>query len=79
MEWIEPRGGVVAFPRIRTDAGIDVRRFYAALYGEYRTFVGPGHWFERDDRYMRMGFGWPKAQELADGLQNISRALSRAR
>ena len=78
MEWIEPRGGVVAFPRIRADAGIDVPKFYAALNTEYRTFVGPGHWFERDDLYMRIGFGWPKPEELADGLQNISRALSRA-
>jgi aspartate/methionine/tyrosine aminotransferase len=75
MEWVEPMGGVVAFPRIRSDAGVDVARFYAILTGERRTWVGPGHWFEQDDRYMRIGFGWPALQELSDGLQNISEAL----
>src|SRR5512143_1654658 len=54
MEWVEPGGGVVAFPRIRLDAGIDVPRFYATLNGEFKTWVGPGHWFEQDDRYMRI-------------------------
>ena len=78
MEWIEPRGGVVAFPRIRSDAGVDVARFYSILTGERRTWVGPGHWFEQDDRYMRIGFGWPMPQELRDGLHNISEALGRS-
>lgn len=76
MEWVEPAGGVVGFPRIRLDAGIDVARFYAKLTGEYQTWVGPGHWFEQDDRYMRIGFGWPSAAELSQGLANVSKALS---
>jgi len=75
MEWVEPMGGVVAFPRIRSDAGVDVARFYAVLTGARKTWVGPGHWFEQDDRYMRIGFGWPAPQELRDGLQNVSEAL----
>lgn len=76
MEWVEPAGGVVAFPRIRGGAGVDVARFYARLNGEFKTWVGPGHWFEQDDRYMRIGFGWPAPAELATGLANLSRALS---
>jgi aspartate/methionine/tyrosine aminotransferase len=79
MEWVEPAGGVVAFPRIRAAAGIDVARFYAMLSGERKTLVGPGHWFEQDDRYMRIGFGWPTPQELADGMANISAALDGSR
>jgi len=79
MEWVEPMGGVVAFPRIREDAGVDIARFYAVLNGERKTLVGPGHWFEQDDRYMRIGFGWPQPQELRDGLANISAALDRSR
>ncbi len=78
MEWVEPAGGVVAFPRIRADAGVDVVRFYETLNGEYRTWVGPGHWFEQDDRYMRIGFGWPGGEELRAGLANISAALDRS-
>ena len=76
MEWVEPAGGVVAFPRIRADAGVDVARFYQELNGTHKTWVGPGHWFERDDRYMRIGFGWPTSAELAAGLANVSAALA---
>lgn len=78
MEWVEPAGGVVAFPRIRADAGVDVPRFYAILNGEYRTWVGPGHWFEQDDRYMRIGYGWPSTDELRQGLGNLSAALAQS-
>lgn len=79
MEWVEPMGGVVAFPRIRTDAGVDVAKFYRVLNDEFKTVVGPGHWFEQDDRYMRIGFGWPSGGELRDGLLNISKALDASR
>ncbi|MBI3792075.1 MAG: pyridoxal phosphate-dependent aminotransferase [Gemmatimonadetes bacterium] len=78
MEWVEPAGGVVCFPRIRPDAPVDVARFYAALTGDHRTWVGPGHWFEQHDRYMRIGFGWPTADELRGGLAAISASLRAA-
>ena len=45
MEWVEPQGGVVCFPRIKPDAPVDVERFYTILNGKYGTMVGPGHWF----------------------------------
>jgi aspartate/methionine/tyrosine aminotransferase len=79
MEWVPPAGGVVAFPRIRADAGVDVPRFYEALNGTFATFVGPGHWFEQDDRFMRVGFGWPTPEEFEEGLANISASLRAAR
>ena len=78
LEWVEPTGGVVCFPRIKADSGVDVARFYAALNDTYKTFVGPGHWFEMDKRYMRIGFGWPGTAELTRGLANVSRALADA-
>ena len=78
LEWVAPGGGVVAFPRIRRDAGVDVERFYQLLNGTYGTYVGPGHWFEQDRRYMRIGFGWPEEPELEEGLQNIATALEEA-
>jgi aspartate/methionine/tyrosine aminotransferase len=79
MEWVRPAGGVVAFPRIRRDAGVDVPRFYETLNGRFATFVGPGHWFEQDDRFMRIGFGWPTPLELEEGLANVSASLRAAR
>ena len=79
LEWVEPRGGVVCFPRIRQDSGVDVDLFYKTLNGKYSTHVGPGHWFEMDRRYMRIGYGWPTREELVGGLECISRALQDSR
>ena len=79
LEWVPPAGGVVAFPRIRDGAGVNVPRFYETLNGKFATFVGPGHWFEQDDRFMRIGFGWPTPSELEEGLANISASLRAAR
>jgi aspartate/methionine/tyrosine aminotransferase len=74
MEMIEPKGGVVCFPRITTK--IDTGKFYERLNKTYQTYVGPGHWFEMPGNYMRIGFGWPGNEELKQGLQNISHCLN---
>ncbi len=79
MEWVEPRGGVVCFPRIKPGSGVDVEAFYRILNGQYATYTGPGHWFERDRRYMRAGYGWPSPAELSEGLNNLSLAMEQAR
>ena len=76
LEWVEPQGGVVCFPRMKQ--GIDVDRFYETLNRQYKTYVGPGHWFEQDRRFMRIGYGWPKTSELRQGLLNITNSLNAA-
>jgi aspartate/methionine/tyrosine aminotransferase len=75
LEWIEPQGGVVCFPRIKPSLPVDVDRFYQVLMEHYQTMVGPGHWFEQDRRSMRIGFGWPTTAELQAGLANIAQAV----
>ena len=75
LEWVEPQGGCVCFPRIRAEAGIDTDRFYRTLNLEHGTYVGPGHWFEQPDRSFRLGYAWPTPGELAYGLASISSAL----
>lgn len=75
LEWIEPTCGVVCFPRIKKAYNIDLPKFYKTLYEKYATFVGAGHWFEQDDSYMRIGFGYPTNEELQQGLKNITHAL----
>ncbi|MFX0181863.1 MAG: aminotransferase class I/II-fold pyridoxal phosphate-dependent enzyme [Candidatus Hodarchaeota archaeon] len=75
FEWIEPQGGCICFPRIRQTINLDIDNFYTTLKKKYKTFVAPGHWFEVDKRFMRLGFGYPKNQELEGGLQCISNAL----
>ena len=79
MEWVEPSGGVVCFPRIKAGSGVQVEDFYRILNEKYGAFVGPGHWFEQERRSMRIGYGWPAPAALAEGLQSISHALQEAR
>ena len=78
FDWVEPHAGVVCFPRIRPDVEIDVDRFYRILFQEYGTYVGPGHWFDQDRRFFRIGFGWPTKEELALGLETLEKAAARA-
>lgn len=78
LEWVKPEGGCVCFPRIRPSVSVDLDLFYGLLDEEYGVAVGPGHWFEMDRRFMRIGFGWPTEDELRHGLKGISAALARA-
>ncbi len=78
VEWVEPRGGVVAFPRIKPARSVDVERFYQILNEQHGTYVGPGHWFEMDRRFFRIGYGWPKKADLAAGLAAITAAVRSA-
>ena len=75
IEWVEPAGGVVCFPRLKAGARFDSSVFYRSLLTRHGTYVGPGHWFERSDLYMRIGFAWPTRAELEAGLAGISAAL----
>lgn len=75
MEWVRPEGGCVCFPRIKASVAVDIQRFYHALDADFSVAVGPGHWFEMDRRFMRIGYGWPTTDELKSGLAAISKAL----
>ncbi|OIN61040.1 pyridoxal phosphate-dependent aminotransferase [Arsenicibacter rosenii] len=75
IRWNPPQAGVVGFARINPDLTIDTDAFYHTLYHQYQTMVGAGHWFELPDAYMRIGFGYPTADELRQGLANIRACL----
>lgn len=72
LEYVLPQGGVVCFPRFKHPGAIDIPRFYEVLLQQYKTMVGPGHWFAMPDAYMRIGFGWPNFEQ---GLLQISEAI----
>lgn len=74
LEWVEPQGGVVCFPRIKEEH-VDIEKFYQTLNEKHQTFVGPGHWFDMDKHYFRIGYGWPTTEDLKTGLENISKSL----
>jgi aspartate/methionine/tyrosine aminotransferase len=78
LDWVEPQAAVVCFPRFKPELAIDTSAFYRLLIEEYKTFVGPGHWFEMDDRYMRIGYGWPTTEAFEKGLAAIEKAAKRA-
>jgi aspartate/methionine/tyrosine aminotransferase len=79
FEWIEPAGGVVGLVRFAPGFDVDTDRFYDVLLAQHGTYVGPGHWFEVDDRHFRLGFGWPTAAELRAGLSALSSSATAAR
>jgi aspartate/methionine/tyrosine aminotransferase len=79
FEWIEPAGGVVGLVRFSPGFDVDTGRFYDVLLAEHGTYVGPGHWFEVDDRHFRLGFGWPTDRELRAGLTALSSSANTAR
>jgi aspartate/methionine/tyrosine aminotransferase len=76
FEWVEPAGGVVGMVRFVPGVSVDTDRFYDVLLSEYGTYVGPGHWFEVDDRHFRLGFGWPTQAELRAGLAALTAAAA---
>jgi aspartate/methionine/tyrosine aminotransferase len=75
LEWVEPQGGCVCFPRIKKEINLDTGLFHEILLQKYSTYVGKGHWFEEDDRYMRIGYSWDSKEKLHKGLWNISKAI----
>ncbi|MFX0061499.1 MAG: aminotransferase class I/II-fold pyridoxal phosphate-dependent enzyme [Candidatus Hermodarchaeota archaeon] len=75
LEWVRPSGGCVCLPRIKMKINLDLEKFYKILKTTYKTFVAPGHWFEMDKRYMRIGYGYPNNQELDGGLRCITKAI----
>jgi aspartate/methionine/tyrosine aminotransferase len=78
MEWVEPRGGCVCFPRVKPDVPVDVDELYRALNDRHGAYVGPGHWFEQSRRHMRIGYAWPLPDELEGGLAAISSSVRAA-
>jgi aspartate/methionine/tyrosine aminotransferase len=74
FEWVEPRGGVVGFPRVRPGVPVDPDRFYRILFERYGTIVGPGHWFDQPRTHFRLGYGWPTPDRLAAGLAALDAA-----
>lgn len=75
LQWNAPQGGVVAFVKIKDEISLDLSAFYHQLTEKYGTVVGCGHWFEQNDRFMRIGFGYPGEEEFKQGLLNIERAI----
>lgn len=75
--WVQPEGGVVAFPKLQSVPNDKIDRYYQILNNEFGTYVGPGHWFEQSRNFMRLGFGWPEDHLLTEGLKNLNKAVKK--
>ena len=75
VEYVAPSAGCVCFPRLKKEFEIDFEKFKHMLYHDYKTVVGFGHWFEQPDKYFRIGFGYPLADELTQGLLNFRNCI----
>ena len=73
LEWIEPRGGSVAFPRLRGVA--DTSTFAERLMTERETAIVPGRFFEAPEHF-RIGFS-STPEIVSGGLDAIGTALDR--
>lgn len=71
LEWVEPKGGVVCFPRLKNGATTD--ELCRTMATKYRTFTVPGYGFGMN-RHLRIGFGGD-AEELSEGLKRLTQAL----
>ena len=72
LEWVEPEGGVVAFPRLKS--GATTEELCRVLVTKHRTFTVPGYCFEMN-RHLRIGFGGD-ADELNEGLKRLEHAMN---
>jgi aspartate/methionine/tyrosine aminotransferase len=75
LEWVEPKGGCVCFPRIKSAIDVDIEKFHGTLLTKYRTYVGKGHWFEEDGRFIRIGYSWERTEKLRRGLDCVLAAI----
>ncbi|MFN8430306.1 MAG: aminotransferase class I/II-fold pyridoxal phosphate-dependent enzyme [Spirosomataceae bacterium] len=73
FEWVKPDAGAVAF--IHFKKPIDTQSFYETLLNTHQTMLGPGHWFEQSDQFFRLGFGFPTAEELEEGIKSLNFSL----
>jgi aspartate/methionine/tyrosine aminotransferase len=75
LEWVEPQAGVVCFPRVKKEYDFDFVNFQKALYSDYQTVVGYGHWFEQSQKYFRIGYAYPSLEDLKTGLDCFNECM----
>ncbi len=66
-----PRNGVLFFPEVK--GSVDIKKFYARLYKQYRMVVTEGRFFQMP-RHFRMAGIW-SPEVMADGLGRLEAAL----
>jgi len=71
FSWVRPRGGSVAFPRLR--ASVPVDRFAADLLEAEGVLVAPGTVFGHPGNHLRLGFGREDLPVALDLMEAFTR------
>jgi len=69
--WVPPRGGSVAFPRLRSDEPQAIDRFCAELVEREGVLLLPGSYFEHEGNHFRIGYGRADMPQALDGLERF--------
>ncbi|HEY2854108.1 MAG TPA: aminotransferase class I/II-fold pyridoxal phosphate-dependent enzyme [Gemmatimonadaceae bacterium] len=71
FEWVPPRGGSVAFPRLRSHEPNAIDRFCAELVETEGVLLLPGSYFEHGNNHFRIGYGRLNMPQALDGLERF--------
>ena len=71
FEWVAPRGGSVAFPRLRSTEPDAIDRFCAELVEREGVLLLPGSYFEHAGNHFRVGYGRADMPRALDGLERF--------
>lgn len=74
VDYVLPDSGVIMMPRLKSS--ISTKKFYSDLLNKHKAYVGQGHWFQMNDRFFRLGFGWATTAEITKGLTAIQKSAS---
>lgn len=75
IEWVKPEAGVMCLIKIKRKLVVGALAFYDKLLHEQEVYLGRGGWFEMDDLYFRLGYGWPTWEDLKTGLEILIKSL----
>jgi aspartate/methionine/tyrosine aminotransferase len=71
FDWIPPRGGSVAFPRLRSSEPQAIDRFCAELVEREGVLLLPGSYFEHGGNHFRVGYGRGDMPKALEGLERF--------
>jgi aspartate/methionine/tyrosine aminotransferase len=72
FEWIRPRAGSIAFPRLRAD--LPVEQFASQLVEQEGILLLPGTVYEHPGNHFRIGFG---RKNMPDALARLERFVAK--
>ncbi len=79
VEWVRPQAGVMCLIKLKLEnlPGGQPLSFCETLLKNTGVYVGRGGWFDLDDCFFRLGYGWPTWEHLTTGLKLLAETFER--